>query len=60
MEGAPPQGEAPPMDGVPQGVNPEEMMQGMPPTGGMPLPSNIPPQVLAMIENQTGGLPNTM
>ena len=60
MEGAPPQGEAPPMGGLPKGVNPEEMMQGMPPTGGMPLPSNIPPQVLAMIENQTGGLPNTM
>ncbi len=60
MEEAPPQGEAPPMEGLPQGVNPEEMMQNAPPTGGMPLPSNIPPQVLAMIENQTGGLPNTM
>lgn len=60
MEGAPPQGGPAPMDGLPPGVNPEEMMQGMPPTGGMPLPSNIPPQVLAMIENATGGLPNTM
>lgn len=60
MEGAPPQGGPAPMDGLPPGVNPEEMMQGMPPTGGMPLPSNIPPQVLAMIENSTGGLPNTM
>lgn len=60
MEGAPPQGGPAPMDGLPEGVNPEEMMQGMPPTGGMPLPSNIPPQVLAMIENATGGLPNTM
>jgi len=59
-EQAPPQGGAPSMDGLPQGVNPEEMMQGQPPTGGMPLPTSIPPQVLAMIENQTGGLPNTM
>jgi hypothetical protein len=38
----------------------EPDMSGMPPTGGMPMPSSIPPQVLAMIENQTGGLPNTM
>jgi hypothetical protein len=30
-----------------------------PPAGGMPMPSSIPPQVLAAIANQTGGLPNT-
>lgn len=59
-EQAPPQGGAPSMEGLPPGVNPEEMMQGQPPTGGMPMPTSIPPQVLAMIENQTGGLPNTM
>jgi len=58
-EGAPPQG-PPQMGNLPPGLNPEEMMQGAPPTGGMPMPSNIPPQVLAMIENATGGLPNTM
>lgn len=38
----------------------EPDMSGMPPTGGMPMPSSIPPQVLAAIENQVGGLPNTM
>jgi hypothetical protein len=31
----------------------------MPPTGGMPQPTGIPPQVLSAIANQTGGLPNT-
>lgn len=31
----------------------------VPPTGGMPMPTSIPPQVLASIANQTGGLPNT-
>jgi hypothetical protein len=30
-----------------------------PPAGGMPMPTSIPPQVLAAIANQTGGLPNT-
>jgi hypothetical protein len=60
MEGGqPPQGA--PMPAPPLGQMPMEPdMSGMPATGGMPMPSSIPPQVLAMIENQTGGLPNTM
>lgn len=60
QQAAPQEGAPAPMEGLPPGVNPEEMMQDMPPTGGMPLPTGIPPQVLSMIENQTGGLPNTM
>jgi hypothetical protein len=60
-DGQPMAPEGPPqIGGAPAGINPEEMMQGAPPTGGMPMPSNIPPQVLSMIENATGGLPNTM
>lgn len=57
MAGAPlpPQG-AP----LPSDIPLEPDMSGMPPTGGMPMPSSIPPQVLSAIENQTGGLPNTM
>lgn len=60
----------PPQTGAPQGpapAGPEVPPQapegaGLPPvpTGGMPLPSNIPPGVLAAIEGQTGGLPNIM
>jgi hypothetical protein len=58
-EGAPPQG-PPQMGGLPPGLDPAAIMEGAPPQGGMPQPTNIPPQVLAMIENATGGLPNTM
>lgn len=50
--GAPPQGALPAGAGVPTGM--EQL-----PTGGMPMPSNIPPQVLAAIEGQAE-LPNTM
>lgn len=52
-----------PMQGAPQGPLPEPagMIPGQDqvPTGGMPQPSSIPPQVLSMIAAQTGGLPNT-
>ena len=60
-EGMPPEG-MPPEGMPPQGAP----MQGGPmpeqevlPTGGMPLPSTVPPQVLSAIANQVGGLPNT-
>lgn len=56
-----------PMQGAPQGAPapdmggqmPMEDMGGMPPTGGMPMPSSIPPQVLAALQNQGAGLQNT-
>jgi hypothetical protein len=59
-EGAPMGG---PMGAAPadMGGLPPEAMQGMGvPTGGMPMPTSIPPQVLSAIENQSGGLPFTM
>jgi hypothetical protein len=59
----PPQPEGPPMP--PQGP-PMEMQQGppvdmgpMPPTGGMAMPSNIPPEILAQLIAQGAPLPNT-
>lgn len=55
MQGAPQQG-APPPQGLPQGP------QGPPPMpqegAQQPLPSSIPPQVLSMLQNSTGGLNN--
>ena len=54
---APPQGELP--MGAPQMPAMEEAVPPVP-TGGMPLPSSIPPGVLSSIEAQTGGLPNIM
>lgn len=57
----PEQAGTPQMPMGPEGQIPlEPDMSGMPPTGGMPMPSSIPPQVLSAIENQVGGLPNTM
>jgi hypothetical protein len=58
----PPQGgpQGPPPGMPPQGMTP--MPQGgpeMPPTGGQPMPSNIPPQVLAQILAGGTSLPNT-
>ena len=59
-EGMPPEG------GVPQGLPGElglpggEMMGGEVPTGGMPMPSSISPQMMAAIEAQGAQLPNTM
>jgi hypothetical protein len=54
VPGAPPAG-APPMPET-SGMIPG---QDQVPTGGMPQPTSIPPQVLSMIAAQTGGLPNT-
>lgn len=55
MAGPPPG----PDTGAPQGAPTESPDMAAPPAGGMPQPTSIPPQVLAMIANQTGGLPNT-
>lgn len=67
---AQPQQQAPEQGAPEQALPPEGMpemgMQGremppmeMPPTGGMPMPTSIPPGVLQAIASQTGGLPNT-
>jgi hypothetical protein len=48
------------MEGLPAGLDPAAMMEGAPPQGGMPQPTGIPPQVLAMLQNSGAGLPNTM
>jgi hypothetical protein len=52
----------PPPQGLPgpSGVPGEEMMMGEVPTGGMPMPSSISPQMMAAIEAQGATLPNTM
>jgi hypothetical protein len=44
---------------MPQGLPPEAMAQGMPPTGGMAMPSNIPPEILAQLLANGAPLPNT-
>ena len=51
-QGMPPQEMAP-------GLPPEAMAQGMPPTGGMPMPSNIPPEILAQLLASGAPLANT-
>ena len=56
-DGQPMQG--PPPGGPEMGGAPMPGMEEAPPAGGMPMPTSIPPQVLAAIANQTGGLPNT-
>jgi hypothetical protein len=63
-EGMPPEG-MPPAGMPPQGP-PMQMQQGppvdmgpMPPTGGMAMPSNIPPEILAQLLAQGAPLPNT-
>jgi len=55
-----------PMMPVPPQGPPMEMQQGppvdlgqMPPTGGMAMPSNIPPEILAQLIAQGAPLPNT-
>jgi hypothetical protein len=64
----PPQPEGAPMppEGMPPQGPPMEMQQGppvdlgpMPPTGGMAMPSNIPPEILAQLIAQGAPLPNT-
>ena len=64
----PPQPEGPPMppEGMPPQGPPMQMQQGppvdmgpMPPTGGMAMPSNIPPEILAQLLAQGAPLPNT-
>jgi hypothetical protein len=68
MPAPPPQPEGPPMppEGMPPQGPPMEMQQGppvdlgpMPPTGGMAMPSNIPPEILAQLIAQGAPLPNT-
>jgi hypothetical protein len=54
QQGMPPQGM--PMD-MPQGPSPDA--GPMPPTGGMAMPSNIPPEILAQLLSQGAPLPNT-
>jgi hypothetical protein len=56
-----PQG-GPPPQGLPgsMGMPEEEMMMEEVPTGGMPMPSSISPQMMAAIEAQGATLPNTM
>jgi len=61
MMPVPPQGVAP--EGAPQGAPmPQEQLSEpmpMPPTGGMAMPSNIPPEILAQLIAQGAPLPNT-
>lgn len=55
--------EAAPQGALPAGAEmsggPMPDMGAMPPTGGMPMPSPVNPQVLSSIAGQVGGLPNT-
>ena len=56
VQGQPQMGPTGPVDAAAQ-----QVAEQAPPQGGMPVNSNIPPQVLAAIEGQlSGGLPNTM
>ena len=58
-----PQGTPPPPEEMPQqlppGLPPQAAMEGMPPTGGMPMPSNIPPEILSQLLASGSPLPNT-
>jgi hypothetical protein len=58
-----PQGTPPPPEempqGLPPGLPPQAAMEGMPPTGGMPMPSNIPPEILSQLLASGSPLPNT-
>jgi hypothetical protein len=56
MGGMPPQGM--PQEMAP-GLPPQAMAEGMPPTGGMPMPSNIPPEILAQLLASGAPLANT-
>jgi hypothetical protein len=55
-------GGMPPMGMTPDSGMPPEMTQGleeMPPTGGMPMPSGIPPEILSQLLASGAPLPNT-
>lgn len=56
-EGATPQGAVPSAPAPAPGLPPEAMP--MEPTGGMPLPTNIPPEILAQLLASGAPLPNT-
>jgi hypothetical protein len=51
--------EQPMPQGIPMQQGPPVDMGPMPPTGGMAMPSNIPPQILAQLLAQGAPLPNT-
>jgi hypothetical protein len=60
----PPMAGMPPEGGMPPQMAPEGLTPGMgaaegPPTGGMAMPSNIPPEILAQLLSQGAPLPNT-
>lgn len=57
-EGMPPEG-MPPEGMMPQGMTPGMGAAEMEPTGGMQMPSNIPPEILAQLLAQGTPLPNT-
>lgn len=57
-EGMPPEG-MPPQGMMPQGMTPGMGAGEMEPTGGMQMPSNIPPEILAQLLAQGAPLPNT-
>jgi len=58
MEGMPPEGGMPPQM-APEGMTPGMGAAEAPPTGGMAMPSNIPPEILAQLLAQGAPLPNT-
>lgn len=57
-EGMPPEG-MPPQGMMPQGMTPGMGAAEMEPTGGMQMPSNIPPEILAQLLARGAPLPNT-
>ena len=58
MAGMPPEGGMPPQM-APEGITPGMGAAEAPPTGGMAMPSNIPPEILAQLLSQGAPLPNT-
>ena len=59
MGGMPPEGGMPPQMMDPQGMTPGMGAAEMSPTGGMQMPSNIPPEILSQLLAQGAPLPNT-
>jgi hypothetical protein len=57
-EGMPPEG-MPPQGMMPSGMTPGMGAAEAPPTGGMPLPSNIPPEILSQLLASGAPLANT-